>query len=120
MDHRFKWAALLVMVVVALAVGSVAYNAGVSHGVAMSASAQGAPAGTLPPVYYGYRPWGFGFGFGPFWFLLLWVLLLRGVCWGGGWRHRRWYRHDPYDAPPAFEDWHRRAHERMDGPVPKV
>jgi hypothetical protein len=119
MNHRFKWAALLVMVVVALAVGSVAYNAGVSQGLAMSASASGTAAGAPPSAYYGYRPWGFGWGFGPFWFLLLWILLIRGVFWGGGWRHRGWYRHAPYDAPPAFEDWHRRAHERMDGQAPK-
>jgi len=37
---------------------------------------------------------------------------VRGLFWGGHWRRRRYYG-GPYDLPPAFDEWHRRAHERM-------
>jgi hypothetical protein len=120
MNSRFKWAALLTVVLVAILVGSVAYNAGVSQGLAIGAAnvpAAGAAPGQGVPPYYWYRPWGhWGFGFGPFGFVLLWFLLFRLVFWGGGWRRRSWY-HYPYDVPPSFEEWHRRAHERMNQPA---
>lgn len=100
------WLFLVAVLGVALA-GFVGYNAGVSHGLAQAAVAtSGTP---LPPYAYGwYRPWGFGFPI--FFFLFLWVLLLRGLFWGGPWR--RWH-HDGGDVPPSFEEWHRRSHQRM-------
>jgi hypothetical protein len=105
-------AAALVGVLVALVVGVAAYNAGVSHGLAQQMVATGTSA---PYGYPGPRPWGFGFGF--FFPLLFSFLLLRLVLWGG-FGHRRWHRGygyacgGPSDVPPAFDEWHRRAHER--------
>jgi len=54
-----------------------------------------------------HRPWGFGFF--PFFFVLLCFFLVRRAFWGGprrGWHHYR------DGVPPRFEEWHRRAHER--------
>jgi hypothetical protein len=127
MDRRFKWAAVLTLLLVALAVGVVSYNAGVSHGLAVSAVASSGSGGQAPPVPFGaygpygpygwYRPWGFGFGFGPLLFVLFWFLIFRFIFWGGHHR-RRWYYRGPSDTPPAFEEWHRRAHERMNTQAP--
>ena len=112
MDRRFKLAAVLAAVLLAVAVGVIAYNAGVSHGLAIAGSAGPAPTGPFPP-YGWYRPWGFGF-FGPFLFVLFWFFLLRVLFWGGFYR-RRWMYPGFQDAPPSFDEWHRRAHERMSG-----
>jgi hypothetical protein len=107
MEQRFRWIGL-VMVLMSIALGVVAYNAGVSHGLTMGASgAGGVPAAA---VYYA-RPWGWGFfPFG----ILLWIFVFRFLFWGG---RRRWHRYGPYDGPyegpGSFDDWHRRAHERM-------
>jgi len=100
---------VLAVVVLSAIAGVVAYNTGLSHGLAQSAVAQG---GAIPPYAYGwYRPWGFGFGF-PFFFVLLWFVLLRGLWWGGPrWRHH--YYAGSRGAPSAFDEWHRQAHERM-------
>ncbi len=117
MDQRFKWMAGFVMVLVAIAVGTIAYNAGVSHGLTASAPAIGAAPGATPGpayYYYGHGPWGWGWGFFPFG-ILFWILVLRLFFWGGGYR-RRWHYPGPYDGPGSFDDWHRRAHERMNNP----
>jgi len=134
MYRGFRWALLAAFVLVAVAVGFASYNAGVSHGLAVSAAASAAqqPGNAAAPTpvpyapfgpYYGYygpwyRPWGFGF-FGPVLFLFFWFFIIRLIFWGG-FRRRRWYYcGGPYDAPPAFEEWHRRAHDRMSGqPTP--
>lgn len=96
-------------------VGAIAYNMGLSQGAAQAAAAAGT---TLPPYAYGWgwhRPWGFGFGF-PIFLLFLWFVLARGFFWGGPWRRHHWH---PYrDVPPSFDDWHRRAHERMGQDAP--
>jgi hypothetical protein len=86
----------------------VSYNAGVSHGLAISPALANAPLGAVLP-YGWYRPWGFGFG--PLFLLLFWFLVLRTFLWGG-WHRRRWAS-GGCGAPPAFEEWHRQAHERM-------
>jgi hypothetical protein len=111
MGHRFRWAAVLAGVLLAVVVGIVSFNAGVSHGLAVSAPALGAAPGAVVPFYV-YRPWGFGFF--PFGFVLLWFLLFRLAFWGG-FRRRRWYYRGPHDVPPSFDEWHQRAHERMSG-----
>ena len=101
---------VLLAVLVASVIGVFAYNAGVSHGLAQQISA--ASPGSYPYPYWP-RPWGFGFGF--FFPLLFGFLLLRLVFWGG---HRRghggrgYYGAGPCDVPPAFDEWHRRAHQR--------
>jgi hypothetical protein len=100
---------VVVGLLVAIGVGVMAYNAGVAHGLAQS----GPPAAAAYPYHWGH-PWGLGFGF--FFPVLFGFLLLRLIFWGG-FGYRRWHRHygwygaGPYDVPPAFEEWHRRAHE---------
>ena len=74
----------------------------------------------LPPPYYAYRYYGYGprFGFfGPLFGILFFFFILRMVFfglfgWGWGWRRWRHYDHRG-DGPSRFDDWHRRAHERM-------
>ncbi len=90
------------------AVGLFSYNLGVAHGVATSA--QAVAAGGPPVAMMWPRPWwGPGFGWFPFFpllFILFWVVIVRGLFWRGrdyhGWRDG--------GVPPAFEEWHRRAH----------
>jgi hypothetical protein len=115
--NRWGAAALaIVAVLVAVGIGTGAYQAGVAHGLALQI-----PAGTAPPVppygWYGgygwYRPWGFGFG--PIFFILIWFLLIRGIFWGG---RRRWYYRHWDEVSPRFDEWHRRAHEQMKGDSP--
>jgi len=132
MHRRFRWGVLVAAALLALVVGITSYNAGVSRGLAIAPSiaalAQGqAPVAGAPgmplPYYYGYgwyRPWGWGFHIFPFGlFGLLFVFLLFRLAFGGwGWR-RRWYYGGPYGGPHgvpmAFDEWHRRAHDRMTG-----
>ena len=129
--RRYRWAFGLAILLLFGVSASVAYNVGVSHGVAQTAVAQavtgqGSGSGqapvVLPPYAYGYgwhRPWGFGFGF-PFFllFIFLWFGVFRGLFWGWGghrWRHR--YDVGAGGVPPSFDEWHRRAHEQMkEGP----
>ncbi len=102
-----RWLAVAA-VIGSLIIGVVAYNMGLSEGAARAAVA----SGNIPPYVYAWgwhRPWGFGFGF-PLLFLFFWFFIFRGLFWGGPWR-RRWYYYG-HDLPPAFEEWHRRAHER--------
>ena len=113
MGHRFGWVAVVMVAVVALAVGAVGYNLGVSHGLALAAPAAGAAGAAVP--YMWYRPWGFGFG--PLFFVLLFFLVFRPLLWGGFYR-RRWHYAQPYDVPPRFEEWHRRMHEQMNSQNP--
>jgi len=111
MNRHFTWAGVLGAVLVATIVGVVSYNLGFSHGLAIGPAA-GAPAGMIMP-YGWYRPWGFGL-FGPFLLIVFWFLLFRTFFWRG-FHRRRWPYPGVYDAPHAFEEWHRRAHERMSG-----
>jgi hypothetical protein len=111
MERRLLWFSVLGAIVLSAAAATVAYNIGVSHAM-LATSAAGSVPGAAPgavPYYYWHRPWGFGFG--PFFFLLFWFLVLRLLFWGGGFR-RRWYYPGPHD-PAGFEEWHRQAHERM-------
>lgn len=105
MDRQFRWGAALAAVVFAAFVGIASYNAGVSHGLAMAPE-----AGRMVGPYGWYRPWP-GFFFGPFVLILFWVLVARTFFWRGFYR-RRWSYAGPHDVPPAFDEWHRRAHER--------
>jgi hypothetical protein len=68
----------------------------------------------VPPTpitdWYGWhRPWGFGIFF-PFFFVFLWLVVLRGSS--GGASPVAYYRHWD-DMPSRFDEWHRRAHEQM-------
>ena len=110
--HRFRGAAVIGIVLLSAIAAVAAYNVGFSHGVAQQLVTQG---GQLPAVLYPYgwyRPWGFGFGFPILFFVLLWFLVARALFW-----RRRWHHGYGYPGwggvPPAFDEWHRRAHERL-------
>lgn len=108
---RFRGAALLAVVLLSAIAAVVGYNIGVSHGVAQQLAAQGAQLPGYPYAYGWYRPWGFGFGFPIFFLALVWLVIVRGLLW-----RRRWhpgYYAGWHGVPPAFEEWHRRAHERL-------
>ncbi len=112
MDRRFGLAVLFATLIIVVLVGTAAYGAGVSHGLAIAAAPSGPPEAAFGR-YGWYRPWGFGF-FGPFVTVLLVFLLFR-VLFRGGLHRRGWYYWERYGVPPRFEEWHRRMHERMDG-----
>jgi len=105
-EGRRGWVLALVVVLASAAVGLVGYNIGISHGMAQG-------AGTDANFYGWHRPWGFGFMF-PLLFFFAWVVLFRGLWWGfgGPWRHRYYYPGE-YGPHPRFDEWHRRAHDRM-------
>ena len=128
---RKSWIAAVValMVVTGAAVGFTSYQAGVSRGLALqpppavaappaAGAAQAAPPAYFYPRYRVYRGWG-GFGFfGGLVSVLIWLFVIRLIFralfgWGWcGWRRRYrggWYDADSYE----FDDWHRRAHDRM-------
>lgn len=105
------WVAIGLLAIATMAgIGYYAYSAGVAHGITESGRAA---AGGAAPVVVWPR-WGYGFGFFPFFpiffFILVWVVLLRGLLWRG----RRWGAGCGYGygsgIPPQFEEWHRRAH----------
>jgi hypothetical protein len=107
-----RWAIVLVVIVAAIVAASVGYQIGVSRGLALSGQLASAPANLVVP-YGWYRPWGFGFGFlFPLFFFGFWFVVIRGLLWGGPWR-RGWHQAGPYDVPSRFDEWHRRAHDRM-------
>jgi hypothetical protein len=110
----------LVLVAGAISLGVYAYNLGVAHGLAESAKLSDLPPGAEMrpyPYYYGGpfwhpRPFGFFGCFGPLLFLFLIFVLFRGLWWGGRWGYGPGWKHGHWDGsvPPAFEEWHRRAH----------
>ncbi len=119
-------ARIVLAIVLLLAVAGIAYyayNVGLAQG-ALATDRGGAVApgtqapGTLPSPYgrgpFFYRPFGFGFGFlgclFPLLFFALFLLIVRGLFWGG---RRYWGGHGSWDngVPPRFEEWHRKAHE---------
>ena len=63
--------------------------------------------------------WRFGFFgfFGPLLTIFVFVFLFRALFWGfGGWRrHHMYWNYDPELGQGRFDEWHRRAHERMGG-----
>jgi hypothetical protein len=96
-------------VVAAAAIGIGAYNAGVAQGIAESGRAITAlPPGT--PYVYGWpRPWGFGFlPIFPIFFFLFLFFVVRGLLWRGP--RRGGWGCGYGSVPPAFDEWHRRAH----------
>lgn len=110
--HRFRGVVVAGVVLLSAIAAIVAYNIGFSHGLAQQLVAQG---GQVPAVLYPYgwyRPWGFGFGFPILLFILLWFVLARALFWRRRWHYG--YGHPAWrGVPPAFDEWHRRAHERL-------
>ena len=105
-----RWMPWVFAALLSVVVGIWAYNAGTAHALATAAATQG---GTVPAwPYYRFHPFGFVF---PFFFLFFWIFVARFFFWGGGrWRHR--YGYPGAATPDAFDEWHRRAHERMKEP----
>ena len=101
----------------AAAIGIGAYNAGVAQGIVESGRAVSAPAAGTPYVYISPRPWGF-FPFFPLFFLLVLFFLFRGLLWRGPWRGGWGCGYN--SVPPAFEEWHRRAHADHPTSAPKT
>jgi len=121
MNNRilFRTLAIATLIVVgAVAIGMGAYNAGWVHGMAESGRVMAAPPVGTPYVYLWPHPWGFGFfPFSPILFFLVFFFFVRGLLWRGR-RHGGWgYRYD--SVPPAFEEWHRRAHAGQSDPGPR-
>ena len=115
MYRNTRWAFVVLALLVALGIGFGAYNYGVSQGIANSpqvaaAIRDGGHAASPYPWHHG--PFGFGFfPFFPFFGILFFFLIARLIFWGRPWRgHRGW--DGPYDVPPMFDEWHRRAHEQ--------
>lgn len=108
-----RLAAIFLLIVGTIVVAAVGYQAGLSAAVASAPT----PPTTAPYVawYHGFVgfPW---FFFGPVLFVLfvlLGIWIIRAVAWGGrggGWGQDHWS-----DRSARFEEWHRRAHDRMGG-----
>lgn len=119
----FRVLAALLLVAVAIGIGTVVYNTGVTAGLEEAARQAAASGDPLPVVPYGYGYGGphahgpFGFGFFGIIFLILGIFLIIGLVravfgggrWGGpgprgpgGWGGRR----------EMAEDWHRELHRR--------
>jgi len=125
MSHRFDWAIIVLVVVALLGItGVTSYNAGVARGATQSSTVAAAPDAAAPVYHWHARPWGWGFfPFFPLWILFFWLFALRGLGWRRRWYgpygYRHWYgdRYGyPEDVPPAFDEWHRRAHARPNAP----
>ena len=102
-----RWFIVIAALVIAAMVGGIAYNIGVQQGIAHSGKVIAAPAAgpyPYPYPYYGWHPWGFGFFFGPLFFILFFFFILRGFLWSGGWRRGGCGYRD-------LDEWHRKAHE---------
>jgi hypothetical protein len=112
----FRWLIGLLILAMVAAVGVYTYNLGVAHGIAESGRAIATPGAGVPVVAIWPRPWGFGYGFFPFFpflFILFFFFVVRGLCWRGAWRGRMY---GPGGVPPAFDEWHRRAHAQQNAP----
>jgi hypothetical protein len=101
MGDRFGFRLIVGIALVAAlaAVGFYTYNLGLAHGVAHSGQLVAAP-GTTAPVVIWPRPWGLGFGFFPFFplMILFWIFVARALFWRGAWRGRGCRYDGPRDA----------------------
>jgi hypothetical protein len=112
MSNITRWSVIVGALLLAAMVGFGAYQAGVAHGIEQSGKIIVPPAGPYPypypyPYYGWHRPWGFGFFFGPVFFIVFWLVVVRSLFW----RRRAWYGGGcgPYGR---FDEWHRQAHAR--------
>ena len=124
MNGVFRVFAALLLVALAVGIGTVVYNAGVTAGLteaAQQAAASGDPLPVNPYVYgygpYGHGPFGWGFGFFGFLFVVFMIFVVVGLAraaFGGG-QHGR---HGPGgwgDRRDRIEEWHRELHRRDPG-----
>jgi hypothetical protein len=117
MANRFGVRVLVaILIVAALAgFGYYAYNLGLAQGVAEAGRIAAPSGGGTAPVVVMWRPWGFGFGFFPFFplvFLFFWLFVARGLFWRGAWRGRGCGYYGRLDG---LEEWHQRAHAQQGG-----
>ena len=106
----FRIAIAILALATVVAVSTYSYNLGLARGLADNGRT----------ITFAPGPWGFGFGFFPlfpflFIFFWFWFFVLRALFWRGPWGRPAW-RYD--GVPPAFDEWHRRAHARQDPPSP--
>jgi len=97
--RRALGAVLAIGIAVAFAMG--AYHAG--------QASVGQPDAVAHASGYGWH----GFFFAPFFFLFLLLLTARVLFWRGHGHGRRGCHYNVDRVPPAFEEWHRRAHEQQ-------
>jgi hypothetical protein len=107
---------VFVVATIAVVVGIIGYQIGLSQGLATTL-----PAGAAPVAYYGYPHWGFGFGFGflgllfPILFLFLIFGAMRAAWWGG----RGGYGRGWGNGRERIEQLHRELHgEKPSGDRP--
>ena len=121
MRRSYAVALTIVAILVGIGIAVGAYHVGVNHGLAETGH-----AGTVVRPYYGGPGWGF-FPFGFLFFPLLIIgffALARLLFWGGRWGdhgHPHPHAMGGWQGREAFEDWHRREHERgrpEEGPDP--
>ena len=98
-----RWFIVIAAILFAAAVGFMAYNAGLQHGIAQNAKIVVPPGSAAYPYpypyaypYYGWHP---GFFFFPFLLLFFFFFIARGLFWRGRWhgRHCGYYRGDEPD-----------------------
>ena len=121
MDNRLLRAVALGALIIAgaAAIGIGAYNAGVAQAIVESGRIAAAPPTGTQYVYVWPRPWGFGFfPVFPIFFFLLFFFFIRGLLWRGRW-HSGW-RYRDGGVPPAFDEWHRRAHAGQPDPGARI
>jgi hypothetical protein len=105
-----KWILATLLILGAIIVGGVAYQAGLAQ--SMVATADGARV--VAPYAYGHPygfGWGFGFGFLGLLFPILFLFLIFGLV-RAAFGPRHWGGPGPWREGPRtmFEDWHRQAH----------
>ena len=103
-----------------LLIGVAGYTVGLSQGAARAAISAGANIDALDAYWSrGHFHGWWGFPFGPIIAIFFWLWIIRAVFWGfrGPWGWRRRWHYYPYDDDPRrFDEWHRRAHDRMREP----
>ena len=120
MTDKPMWGMAIVALILAAAVGIASYDAGLSQGIARAGAAAAQGAAVAPPLGYYYGGW-HHHGVFPFFFLgpifgFLFVMFVLRMLFGG--LHRGYYRDRWRDRGYDWEEWHRRAHERMKDPSP--
>ena len=115
MRRGFGFGLVILMILLGIAVGVTAYNAGLDEGVARGLTDAGETSQVIRVVGDGWRGGGFPLGiiFFPL-FLFGIFALFRGPFRGGPWRHHH-EGHGPWEK--GAEDWHRRQHEQVGPPT---
>jgi len=119
MNNVNRWPVLVALLLLVAAAGFFAYNAGVSHGLEQSGKLAAPAAGPYPypypyPYFGWHRPWGFGFFLFPLFFFGFWFVAVRGLFWRRGFGPHR----GGCGPEGRLDEWHRRAHERLNDPLP--